>query len=267
MVFLGILGHQCIGRASVIDQYELKDRMQNVRTIYMVAPQIILGRRDEKHGLFKGDEPGVQMAQRAILHAAADSFAQKGYGIVSALDDDASILSASEYQQKLQSAWKHLDQFADAGKEKKPKLWPFSIAPDYQGVVNGREVDAIVFVQCYGKFDSETVAREEVSMAITGVVVQAALTGSAVIFRGDYATLEFKLSVIDSKTGELIFYRESLEVDTDVRDRTCLANTFTAAFKWFLPAAVNPVPVVKFKHKRSEIAAQITNGGSIASTL
>ncbi len=257
---------QTTANAHVLDQYEIKDRMQNVRTIYMLKPQIILGRRDEKHGLFTGDEPGKKMAQRAILNAATDAFVQQGYGFTSVSEDDANTLSPTDYQQEFQAVWQHLDQFADAGREKKPKLWPFSIAPDQQSLVRSQEVDAIAFVQCYGKFDSVVTADAEVPGKVIFTVAQLALTGAALIFSADYASLEFKLSVIDSRTGELIFYRESSEDQTDVRDSARLTGTFTEAFKWYLPKALNPAPLVKFKHKRSEIAAQGVNGGSSAST-
>lgn len=260
-IFLSLLETH-FAYASILDQYEIKGRMPNIRTIYMVEPQIILGRRDEKHGLYKGDEPSVKMAQRAILHSAADIFSQQGYGFSSALEGDANIFTSPDYQQKIQSAWTHLDQFADAGKEKKPRLWPFSLAPYQQDLAGNQEVDAIAFVQCYGKFESVATPGAEVPVAAALTVAQLALVGSATITTGDYSTLEFKLSIIDSKTGELIFYRESSEVGTDVRDQARLINTFTSAFKWYVPKAVDPVPVVKFKHKRSEITAQATNGGS-----
>jgi hypothetical protein len=101
----------------------------------------------------------------------------------------------------------------------------------------------------------------EVPGAVLSTVVQVALTGSAVIFAGDYSTLEFKLALVDPKTGKILFYRESSEIDTDVRDYSRLANTFVAAFKWYLPKSTNPVTVVKFKRKRSEILAKATDGG------
>ena len=253
---------QSFASATQMDQYELKGRMESVRTVYMLEPQIILGRRDEKHALYQGDDPGTRMAQRAIVQAATDIFAEKGYGFSSAIDEDAVSGATKENQQKFQTALTHLDQFADAGMEKKPKLWPFSIGPDQEGLLPGSQVDAIAFVQCYGKFDSVMSPDGEVPFKVASTVIQSALFGGAVIFRGDYASLEFKISVIDAKTGEMIFYRESKEADTDVRDKARLLNTFTAAFRWYLPKAAHATPPPpKFKHKRSEIAMQVNNGG------
>ena len=238
--------------ASSLDAYELKGRMENIQTVYMPEPQIILGRRDEKHALFTGDEPGRNVATRAIYHAAADAFAEQGYAL--SLPSDETKNLTPEQQQQMENAWKHLDQFADAGMEKKPKLWPFSLSPDHTFLVGVSNADAIAFVQCYGKFDSQASPDAEVAGKAVLTAAQVALTGSAFIFRGDYATLEFKLSVIDVKTGELIFFRESLEVDTDVRDKARLMGTFTKAFKWYLPKASHPAPKgTKFKRKRSQL--------------
>ena len=179
-----ILSAQGVASATSLDHYEIKGRMENVQTIYMPEPQIILGRRDEKHDLFKGDEPGKRLAQRAIFHAASDAFAQQGYVVSSALDDDTNFLSTTDYQEKLSTAWKHLDQFADAGMEKKPKLWPFTIAPDHNGLLAGKEIDAIAFVQCYGKFDSVATPDAEVTSKAIIATAELALLGSAIIFKG-----------------------------------------------------------------------------------
>ena len=89
----------------------------------------------------------------------------------------------------------------------------------------------------------------------------AAITGVAIVPYGgilggspEYSNFDYKISAIDARSGELIWYREGLYNKSDIRSSGKLGNSFDSIFEEYVPKAKNPFSAPgKFKFKRSQL--------------
>lgn len=242
------------------DSYEIKNKFENAQTIFIVKPKVIKGDREHLGDLLPETDARYKIVTDGLYLSAQSSLEKKGYRIYTMEDLPSDFSKLDQLRLQLSSVWSEIMKFSDAGKPNKRKILPFRIANSIDSFGLPSSPDLLFLVQCYGKFDFEITSAEE----MTGVAAEAAISGVATgvisigyggfLFSPEYSNLDYKISAVDVKTGELVWYREGNQGDTDIRSRGKLSRSFDEIINELIPQAIHPVTAAsKFKIKRSEI--------------
>ncbi len=253
-MLFSFVSQNCFSGGWLTDSNEKKGIFQEMTSVFIIEPQLFSGQPGYKHERLKDPSPAGSPPVNAIREAAISAFQKSGYHTLEKSELPESISTSPEYKTAVETAWERVLNYSEAGLFVKKKMMPYSIKPSHEALRSFTNADLLVFVQCFGGFEFKTDPRIQVPLAAAGVAATAALTGMISIgTRHAYSGVDFKMSAFDSKTGELIWYREGFEGGTDVNEKGRLMSTFDDIFKGEIPKAKNPYIPQRFKKKRSEI--------------
>lgn len=235
--------------AYTADSYEKKPSgFDSIGKVAIVPPKVVSGNYQliGHNTPVSENSPAYQLVEKSVLLGATNIFLKRGYAVSEA---PASISSEE---------WEDVLKFTDAGKPSKRKMLPYlaSFKSLQAGEVN---TDAFVFFQIYGEFgapssSSDTIKAQQAT-EITGAVITGALTGSA--FIGPTATSEYdyKISIFDAHTGELLWFKEGHGNKTDIGSVGQFSREIENLLADDIPKNKKPLPAEqKFKRRRSEQA-------------
>ena len=248
-----------------VDWYEQKGRLENASRVYILPPRLIVGNREALGYNLDEATPQYKQIVKAIYYSSSESFAKKGYQAIlptASKDAPQALITPDEAD----SIWTDVTKFTDEGKYKKRKILPYQMKEPLDKLKNVfGDADVAVFIQLFGSFKFEITEKEEVGGVVAGNLIANAilvpLTGTVVVggTAGEYKQFDYKISVFDLKTGELIWYREGVKDSTDFRSWSKLMNSMVDIYDGELPKANNPVSTSKFKIKRSQLMERKPN--------
>ncbi len=239
------------------DRYEQKGKFELFSKVFIFPPRLIVGNREALGHKLNPQSPQHEEISRAIYLSSLTSFGDNGYVVAPKEDELRSFTNLSEADE----IWTEVIGFTDEGMQKKRKLLPFRIHKQISKLKNiTGDSSAVVFIQLFGSFEYDiTISEEMAATTAANVIVNAVtipLAGTAVISGGSagvYGQFDYKISVFDAQTGELVWYREGVKDGTDFRSWSKLMVSLDEIYDSELPKATNPVVLSKFKAKRSQL--------------
>jgi len=245
------------------DSYEMKDKFQSRQSILIVNPRVVNGDRERLGGYIGESDPRYKIVMDGLYLSGLSSLHEKGYKVYTLEDFPRDIVESDAFKEALTREWEELQKFTDSGKSNKRKMLPYKITSLMNLSVLPDNPDILLFVQCYGKFDYQITPQGEMTGVAIGAAASYAAIGTAIVpyagFFGspEYSNFDYKISALDAKSGELIWYREGWHTNSDIRNKGKLGSSFDEIFSEYVPAAKVAAVSGKFKLKRSSVVGNL----------
>jgi len=242
-------------RAMVTNSYGKGQSLAQKGSVLIFSPRLFVGFPMYKHYPIHGDAPVARLVSHAVIDAVMNVFREKGYLAAPEAELSHDLNAADKYQSALDNAWDIIIKETATQKFIARKIKPHSIGMT-GNILSEQPVDLFVFIQCFGPFDDKTPmpvqAGSEVAGSVATAVATTLTTGTAIFTKGgDH--IDYKISVIDAKTGNLIWYLEGFNSSTDVKSQGQLMKLFEKILNEEIPRTQQSQAENKFKKRRSEI--------------
>lgn len=246
--------------AFTADSIEQKGRLESTQTVLIASPQVINGDYQlHKNELISENLPISQLILGAINLACVSTLSAKGYEVITMEDYQRLSPEGNRLNESQKKAWQEIKKFSDAGQPEKRKMMPKIISESNEFIHDvSQKADAVIFVQFFAQVDSALLTPSQMtanSATTVGVgVAAAALTGGPVFFSpGVNTEYDYKISVVNAKTGELIWFTEGHDNQSDIGSKGRLIESFGSLLNGRIPKCLTPKSRSKFKTKRSEM--------------
>ena len=239
--------------AFTADSYEKKPTaFDAISTVLILAPKVVTGdyqliRKDP----VSEDSLAYQLVAKSVILGASAAFTDRGYNVS---EDSISVKP---------EVWSEVIKFTDSGRPVKRKMLPYFAVFDKLQIKDPKP-DALVFLQIYGEFGSlsseNNNMKSDYAVSAAGAAVSGALTGFLTVVPTATSEYDYKISIFDAKSGQLLWFQEGHRNNTDVGSVGRFSDEIKNLLRDCVPLNKKPTNTAKkFKKKRSEIA-KLNNG-------